>query len=206
MPVFSGFIQVESATETFHVTYLGVAAALNDAQVVDDTDVFFGVNIPVLTDTAGDFLLNATNFTFVGDDVPELLMRLDFGTPLMLIDLVDPKETITTTLNQRDSQSSFSSIKTIGNLAEFDFQPRNTDVDVSGPTWAVECILNIAQQDGSAFNQIEFLTPTFANGTTIPNGLYKVLLRVLKVTGDRNNEADFESWLSPVIGVQVPGA
>lgn len=41
----------------------------------------------------------------------------------------------------------------------------------------------------------------FANGTTIPNGSYKILLRALKVTGDTTNEADYESWLSPTIGV-----
>lgn len=47
--------------------------------------------------------------------------------------------------------------------------------------------------------------PTFANGTVIPNGEYKVLFRALKVTGDPTNEDDFESWLSPdVIGIQVP--
>jgi len=32
------------------------------------------------------------------------------------------------------------------------------------------------------------LQPTFANGTTIPNGSFKVLLRVLKMTGDPTNE------------------
>jgi hypothetical protein len=42
---------------------------------------------------------------------------------------------------------------------------------------------------------------SFANGTVIPNGSYKILLRALKVTGDPTNEADYESWLSPVIGV-----
>lgn len=59
-------------------------------------------------------------------------------------------------------------------------------------------------QDGSGFNLFDINPPTFANGTTIPNGSYKILLRALKVTGDPTNEADFESWLSPVIGVQVP--
>jgi hypothetical protein len=47
----------------------------------------------------------------------------------------------------------------------------------------------------------ELLENTFANGTVIPNGSYKVLLRSLRVTGDPKNEADYESWLSPVFGV-----
>ena len=58
-------------------------------------------------------------------------------------------------------------------------------------------------QDGSGFNLFDINPPTFANGTKIPNGEYKILLRALKVTGNPANEADFESWLSPVIGVQV---
>ena len=194
LPVFSGFIQIESATETFHVTYLGLGASLKDAQVVDNTDTFFGVDLPVLTNPAGTFLTNATNFTFVDEDVPQLLMRLDFGTPLLRVDLVDPNEKIATTLNKRGTSSflqdgksgTFAQIKTVGTLFELDYQPRNTGAN-----------------DGTGFNAFEFDSPTFANGTTIPNGMYKLLLRALKVTGDPTNEADFESWLSPVIGVDV---
>ena len=197
LPVFSGFVQVESATETFHVTYLGVGAALKDAQVVDNTNTFLGVDLPVLTDPAGTFFTNATNFTFVGDDVPQLLVRLDFGTPLLRADLVDPNEKIPTTLNKRSGMSfpqditsgTFAQIKTVGTIFELDFQPRNTDMD-----------------DGTGFTVFELDTPTFANGTTIPNGTYKLLLRALKVTGDPTNEADFESWLSPIIGVDVPSS
>jgi hypothetical protein len=39
----------------------------------------------------------------------------------------------------------------------------------------------------------------FANGTTIPNGLYKVLFRALKVTGDPALQSDYESWVSPTL-------
>jgi hypothetical protein len=45
------------------------------------------------------------------------------------------------------------------------------------------------------------LSNTFANGTVIPNGNYRVLMRSLRVTGDPTNEADYDSWLSPIIGV-----
>ena len=62
----------------------------------------------------------------------------------------------------------------------------------------------ILYQDGSEFNEFAISPPVFANGTTIPNGQYRILLRALKVTGDPTDEEDFESWLSPVIGVQVP--
>ncbi|KAI0633256.1 subtilisin-like protease [Trametes polyzona] len=205
-PVFSGFIEIANAEESFHVTYLGAAGALKDVQVVDNTDVFFGVDLPVITDSAGNFLTNATNFTFVGDDFPSVLVRLAFGTPKMLFDLVEPDIKIKTTLNKRDEDSTtpvagravfsfpnaaksgtFAQVRTLGSLFEADFQPRNSDVN-----------------DGTGFNTLNIGAPQFANGTTIPNGQYRILLRALKVTGDPTKEEDFESWLSPVIGIEVP--
>ncbi|KAI9067297.1 subtilisin-like protease [Trametes sanguinea] len=189
-PVFSGFIGISNAEESYQVSYLGSVGSLKDVQVVDDTDVFFGVNLPVLTDSAGNFLLNATNFTFVGDDFPTVLMRFTFGTPKLLFDLVEPDIRLKTTLNKRgdDSHSgTFAQVPTLGSLFEADFQPRNSDVD-----------------DGTGFNTLAISAPEFANGTTIPNGSYRILLRALKVTGDPTKEEDFESWLSPVIGVNAP--
>ena len=142
LPVYSGFIQVANPTESYHVTYLGLASSLKDARVVDNTDAFFGVNLPVIVDGAGNFVQGPRNFTFVGADVPTLVTRLDFGTPVFRADLVDPNIKLTTTLNQRGfgggffsfphkPGGTFSKVKTIGPLFEFDFVPRNTDVDVS---------------------------------------------------------------------------
>lgn len=148
LPVFSGFIQLANGNERLHVTYLGVAAALRNAAVVDTTDAFFGTPLPVITNPAGDFLTNNTNFTFVGEDFPELLMRLDFGTPMLRADLVDPTEKITTTLNQkrglftfphRPSGGTFAQVKTLGSLFEFDFLSRNSDVDVRTSSPSVPC-------------------------------------------------------------------
>ena len=53
----------------------------------------------------------------------------------------------------------------------------------------------------NGFSTFALTPPQFANGTAIAPGSYRVLLRALKVTGDRTNEADFESFLSPIIGV-----
>jgi len=56
---------------------------------------------------------------------------------------------------------------------------------------------------GNGYTAVDFEEPTFANGTTIPNGQYRVLLRALRVTGDPTNEADYDSWLSPIVGIKV---
>lgn len=41
----------------------------------------------------------------------------------------------------------------------------------------------------------------FQDGTKVPNGSYKVLLRGLKLFGDETVSEDYDSWLSPVITV-----
>ena len=43
--------------------------------------------------------------------------------------------------------------------------------------------------------------PETPAGIPIPNGTYKVLLRVLRLAGDPHKEEDWESWLSPLFGV-----
>lgn len=54
------------------------------------------------------------------------------------------------------------------------------------------------------YNLLALDEPIFANGTVIPNGRYRILLRALRVTGDSNKEEDWESWLSEIVGVDVP--
>ena len=143
LPVISGFIEItgtdKGASESFHVTYLGVAAKLRDANVVDMTDKFFGVNIPALGDSDGNFIFDARNFTFIAGDFPTLVMRLNFGTPLLRVDLVTP----TVKLNSRDvvgreslvlpdesDPQTYGKKKIVGNLLGFAFLPRNSDQDV----------------------------------------------------------------------------
>ncbi|KAK0194981.1 subtilisin-like protease [Armillaria mellea] len=182
LPVYSGFIQVSSGNETTHVSYMGLAASLKDQQVNADGHVQTG----------------AINYTFTnGNHYPSLLFRLAFGTPLLRIDLVESNIDLQPTLNSRaldpahfftfphtHNGGSFARVKIVGPLAELDFVSRNDE-----------------DPDNFGYNTIAMKSPVFANGTTILNGSYKFLLRALKVTGDSKQEEDFESWLSPVIGI-----
>ncbi|KAK8864273.1 hypothetical protein IAR55_001519 [Kwoniella newhampshirensis] len=77
--------------------------------------------------------------------------------------------------------NTFSKVPILGNLYEADFIPRSTDN---------------ADGEGGDYNQFELSTAAFANGTTIPNGTYKFLMRALHITGDRASEADYEAWVS----------
>lgn len=81
-PVFSGFIQVTSGSEDLHVSYIGLAASLKDKQVIDNTDVVFGVKLPVLLDSAGNVQTQPTNYTFVGEDFPALIFRYVGQVPM----------------------------------------------------------------------------------------------------------------------------
>ncbi|KAL0572698.1 hypothetical protein V5O48_009272 [Marasmius crinis-equi] len=202
-PVFSGFIQVSSDGDSpLHVSYLGLAASLKDKQVVDNTDFFFGVQLPVILDSAGNVQEVPTNYTFDADtaDVPTVFFRLAFGTPVLRIDLVDSNINITGTLNTLSKRATADDPSFY-----FPQNPSGTfdDVPIVGPLLEVDFITRNDEGDNLA-NSVALTTPTFANGTIIPNGSYKILLRALKVTGDPENEADYESWLSPIVGVFVP--
>lgn len=76
-PVFSGFIEVEgsSVSDSFHVSYLGLAAGLKDKQVIDDTDHIFGIKLPALLNEKGTLQTSPRNYTFVNEDAPSLLER-----------------------------------------------------------------------------------------------------------------------------------
>jgi hypothetical protein len=74
-PVYSGFIEISDGTDSFHVTYLGLVGSLIDKQVVDNTDIFFGVPIPAILDSQGNVQDGPVNYTFVGEDFPTLLWR-----------------------------------------------------------------------------------------------------------------------------------
>ncbi|GLB37011.1 putative subtilisin-like protein [Lyophyllum shimeji] len=199
-PVFSGFIEITSGSERLHVSYVGLAASLKDKQVVDNTDFFFGVPLPALLDSAGDVQQGPTNYTFSSADFPTLLFRLVFGTPAFRVDLVDSNIQLTGTLNTRQERhggpfftfprpqagGSFARVKIVGPVAELDFITRNNE-----------------DPNDNGFNTIALDTPTFANGTTIANGSYRLLVRALRVTGDPTKEEDYESWLSPIIGISA---
>ncbi|KAJ7622720.1 subtilisin-like protease [Mycena polygramma] len=188
-PVYSGFIYVSSGNDSVHATYLGLAASLKDKQVIDNTDFFFGVDLPLILDSEGNIQDTLVNYTFTGGDAPTVLWRQAFGTPRFLLDLVSTNTTLTGTLNARAPISfvnphkggSFAKVPTLGPLLEVPYLGRSDEIDLPDNT--------------------VLLSNTFANGTVIPNGSYKILLRSLRVTGDPANEADYESWLSPVIGV-----
>ncbi|PPQ74736.1 hypothetical protein CVT25_013480, partial [Psilocybe cyanescens] len=190
-PVYSGFIDIVSGSEKYHVSYLGLVGSLKNKQVVDNTDYFFGFPIPAILNAAGDIQGRATNYTFIDGDYPSLL--LVFGTPTLRIDLVNPSISLVPTLGKRGPRcgsfftfphknkgGSLACVKVVGPLASFDYITRQSEDVPSGTAWN----LNVN-------------TPTFANSTAVPKGAYHILLRTLRVTGNAAKQEDYESRLSP---------
>ncbi|PIL35992.1 hypothetical protein GSI_01652 [Ganoderma sinense ZZ0214-1] len=164
--VFSGFLEIVNADES-HVTYLGLAAALKDTHVVDNTDIFFGVQIPAIFDANSNVVNTTKNFTFQGTDFPSIVSRLNFDTPLLRrFDLVKPDIKLTTSLSRRDGVHVF---ERWNYTFPATYQTRGSN-----------------QNAGTDFNEIALSSQLqFANGTAIANGSYcTVRLRALNVTGD----------------------
>ncbi|KAI0045501.1 subtilisin-like protease [Auriscalpium vulgare] len=200
VPIFSGFIKIQSETEITHATYLGLKGSLRDVQVVDNTDVTFGFDLPALIDTSGSPQTGPFNYTFVGYDWPLGLLRLAFGTTVLRFDLVKSDIQLIPTLNPRSLEvrapvlerdffsfphgkpNTFAQVAIVGPLLEVDYVPRSPN---------------------GYYSTVEF-TNEFANGTDIPNGNYRILVRALRVTGDITQEKDFDSWLSPIVGFWAP--
>ncbi|KAJ3522214.1 hypothetical protein NMY22_g11986 [Coprinellus aureogranulatus] len=203
-PVFSGFIQVATPSENpVHVSYVGGVGSLKDVTIIDTTEEVLNIPTPVLLDSNGEVQVSPTNYTFTEFDYPTLLWRQLFGSPLWRADLVDVNTTVRSTiqpraigLQERDEpvfsfpfeaargSGTFAEVPTLGPIFEEAYIPRN---DASN----------------NPFYFFDLLEPTFANGTSIPNGSYRLLFRILKVTGDRTKQEDYESWLSPILGVQA---
>ncbi|KAG8979753.1 hypothetical protein FRB90_007976 [Tulasnella sp. 427] len=211
-PVYSGFVRIASDADDLKVSYLGVAAALKDMQVIDTGSSYFGVQTPAILDKEGNIQEGAANYTLQGEDFPTILYRLTAGTPALHVDLVSANYTLNSTKTARsekesqvvrrdllgwfwdwlfgasDKTSTFAKVPIVGQVAEAEFVSRNSNGD--------------AKNNG--YNTIALNPANFVNGTAIPNGSYKLLVRALKITGNPKKNEDYEQWLSPQLNFAKP--
>ncbi|KAG8733546.1 hypothetical protein FRC11_005299, partial [Ceratobasidium sp. 423] len=91
-PVYSGYIKATGFDHTtLESTYMGLAAKLKDAHVVDNTDAYFGVKLPLITDKDLNPIPEGGSATYTTNrsDTPPATYRPVMGTPLLCIDLID---------------------------------------------------------------------------------------------------------------------
>ncbi|KAB5590080.1 Minor extracellular protease vpr protein [Ceratobasidium theobromae] len=219
-PVYTGCIVATGSDKTtLRSTYMGVAASLKDMKILDNTPVgASGATFPALFDGAGNIIPpgGSTTYTMKDADAPGVLIRLAAGTTLIRVELID----VNAELHAAESRSvnrglgsglekragsdpldppfptppelpTFNSIlpelhpstkkvvgtNILGVLAQFNYVPRD------GPDFD-------PNDDPQRFTQ-------FVNGTNIPDGQYKILVRALKITGNPNQAEDYDIWLSP---------
>ncbi|GJJ15901.1 hypothetical protein Clacol_010179 [Clathrus columnatus] len=183
-PIYSGFIQVQGrhSGEKLHASYLGLNARARDLKIIDNTDSILGIELPSLVDVSSNPITDSKNYTFQGDDYPTLIFRLANGSPKVKVDLVESNFTL--------PSGNVKGVRTLGNLTDFNYISRSILTD---------------EQDLDGTYSLNLTHPLFGDNSTISNGQYRFFLRALKVSGDRNNEADYETFLSPIVGVDVPG-
>lgn len=189
LPVYSGYIRIASSAETQQVSYLGAVGNLKDRTVFDTTNKFFGFSLPAVLNSTGDVQQNVTTYSLSGDDQPSVLFRQFFGTPLFRADLVSKDFKIPTlSHHKRDllswlfgtNANSIAGVKTLGVLAEYDYIPRNSDASDAADNGYSTIVV-----DG-----------TFADGSKIKDGSYKILLSALRVSGNPNLITDYEMSLT----------
>ena len=135
-----------------------------------------------------------------------------FGSQLLTIDLVDASTNI--------SSGSVSDDKVIGSILSNTSVPRNVRRELFFSYlsflshFLLQCLivnfillcqdLNLGL-DGFPINVINMKTATFRNGSTIPNGSYRLLFRALRVTGNpkEDNLKDYDFAFTESFGVRV---
>ncbi|EIW70787.1 hypothetical protein TREMEDRAFT_68225 [Tremella mesenterica DSM 1558] len=215
-PVYSGYIKISGGSTIASIPYLGLAAKMKNMPVLDPTAYYLGIDTPVIMTPSNDVQSGPQTYTFQGDDYPTILYRLVGGTPALYIDLVGVNSSLGftpryNTKRRRGNEKrasglaaeilklyceltnykapgctskgsgTYDKVPIIGNIYQALYIPRNTDN---------------ADGSGNDYGTVALNPPVFLNGTTIPNGTYRFLMRALHVTGDPETEEDYESWLS----------
>ncbi|KAG8885080.1 hypothetical protein FRB97_002245 [Tulasnella sp. 331] len=88
------------------------------------------------------------------------------------------------TLDLLDAKTSML----VGNLADYPYQSRNSNGGMENNGY-----------NTLAWNNASF---AFANGTDVENGTYSIKVSALRITGDRRNPHDYDTWVSPAFEVR----
>lgn len=155
-------------------------------------------------DKDGNLIEGPTNFTGAAGDAPEIFYRLLGGTPKLQIDLVEASSTfspsITTRRSLLNNRRMLHKVKralpaeptVVGSLSTESYFSRNIPTSAKNGQGYFNYPISASETGFS-----------FANGSQVPDGSYKVLVRALKIFGDDTKVADYESWLSPVITINA---
>lgn len=215
LPVYSGFIKITNNNDEFKVAYLGQPYSRYKAKYLDNTDKAGIGKLPqlirydaaynpiIVTDIAAYDFGTGTP----GQGYPYLQWIIQQSAQYLRVEIVPYNTTFkptyygftSTTANPYGVPSSalplvYPNLKINATVAGAEifgfFSEINANQRPSGFLYYLDSqILSFGE---------EFLGE-------LPLGDYRALLRVLKWGGDYTKEADFESWLSPVIRLRRVG-
>ncbi|EJD44570.1 subtilisin-like protein [Auricularia subglabra TFB-10046 SS5] len=208
LPIVSGWISVTgSLGDSVKVSYMGVAGALRDTQGISTGNrmlVEANGGLPAIIPLDQEFLYaqrGPRNYT--RDDLPVFVYLMAQGSRHVTLDLIDAATNISSTIpdpldsapshDKRDFDWSWwwpgdksaapPAVPTVGTVAEW------RDVTRGSPV-----------QRGRPFVVLDFPTQ-FANGTAVPDGQYKLLLRALRLTGNPKKASDWDVYVSQQVGL-----
>lgn len=198
LPVVSGWITATSGSgEVVKVSYLGLSADFGSAQTIDTTAHTNGARDPlpgILPSSELRFQTGPRNYSLAEAffTVPQYNFAVSVPSTHALLDLVSADTEIQSTVPHKNAKRTWSDwlpssgaridavsdYPTLGPLAVYNYMPR-------GARFGDKYRIDLTQ---------------FANGTQIPLGQYKVLLRALRPFGDPNRAADYDVHVSVQFG------
>ncbi|KAA1075177.1 hypothetical protein PGT21_030570 [Puccinia graminis f. sp. tritici] len=203
LAVYSGFIVMASDAEcqSHNVPYYGVVGSLKEQQILDrGPNENTTASYPYLAykkkkesskdgKNSTDTKVKAQpplNTTFVWDlkahNTTIIHFRTLFGTRLLRADVLPGTSFLSNATSSKDFEKSFRGSRLLGLI------PDSDTVSLS------------RSSAGDSYTQpwnATVVTKTKKKPHFLPNGNYKVLLRALRVSGNKTNEADYEYWVSP---------
>lgn len=202
LPVYSGYIvmNADADCESHNVPYYGVLGSLKELPIIDrgpnpnQTAAYPFLKFKKKKPSHPATSKNGTetqppsvlNHTFVWDlkehNATELYYRTLFGSPLIRVDVMRGDAVLSNASHYSNFEQTFRGVPLIGLVPDSDGKanPRSATNDSWVQSWNATIVTK------------EKKKPHF-----LPNASYKILLRALRVTGCKENEADFEYWVSP---------
>lgn len=170
VPVYSGYIVIAGSNgDRLRIPYAGVAYQM---KMIDLTDMS-SYNAPSINRYEGFF----GDFWDLGAISENQTIDLTQDRLVCRFYLLMPSPLVRVDIIGKGRQINIVGINILGSIAEYPAYalPRNSDYE---PTEA-------------------FWNGTLSTGVRVPAGSYRMLLRVLKISGNRKDGNDYETWTSP---------
>ncbi|KAL7948049.1 subtilisin-like protein [Trichoderma barbatum] len=182
IPVYSGYVTLNGTNgDGLVVPYLGIVGSLAKLPILDpDFNYILHYNVysttPALDNTTFIVPYPVSGYPQPIDpppDYPAPIMQIDAGSPLFRADLVAVGDT-----KNKVNTTKVLGVDIVGSLPGY-------PLPFTGKSFFVNAFTGMTQE-----------------GTIVPEGSYKFLIRAAKIYGDVNNPKDYESMLTQTFNIQ----